>query len=75
MSHSTERPRDAQGQALPADHAHDGIAREEPFGIPAITEPDFLRDPFAGPFESDFASASEDWAGGFDLHLGVYARY
>lgn len=77
MSISSNRLRVPEGQALLGGHALDGLAHRDPFGVVAIAE-DLLRDPAAdqsaGWLTNDSA-ADDDATGGFDFHLGVYARF
>ncbi len=69
MSHSSNRPHAADGQALLAGHALDDLAREDRFGVIVIPESSFLRDPPRS------VESGEIWTDGFDIHLGVYARF
>ncbi len=77
MSHSSNRPRAPEGQALLAGHALVGLAREDRFCTPTITE-NLLREPAAdhsAEWLTNDSAAHEDATGGFDFHLGVYARF
>lgn len=69
MSHSLDQSRAAVGQALLAGHAFDG-----PADIIVIPESYFLREP-APRVAAGSDASGEDWTDGFDIHLGVYARF
>lgn len=68
MSHSSNRPHASEGQALLAGHALG------PADIIVIPESYFLRDP-APRVAAGSDESGEDWTDGFDIHLGVYARF
>ncbi len=76
MSNSSNRPRVPEGQALLGGHALDGLAHRDPFGVAVIHDTHFLRDPGADVAPAWLTIAADDDAtGGFDFHLGVYARF
>jgi hypothetical protein len=78
MSHSYQSGA-SQAQVPFAGHPLGGLVREDRFDVPAISETDVLSDTAGGSTGSvesnGSAVAFDDWSGGFDFHLGVYARF
>jgi hypothetical protein len=79
LSHSSSEPLGSQEQALFAGHPFGGLARDDRFGILAAFENQSPQVPDVGaPVQADEdgqAEAADEWTGGFDFHLGVYARF
>jgi hypothetical protein len=79
LSHSSSEPLGSQEQAPFAGHPFGGLAREDRFGVLAAFEnhsPQVPDDGAAAQANDDGrAEAADEWTGGFDFHLGVYARF
>ena len=78
MSHSSSEPLGSQEQAPFAGHPFGGLARDDRFGILAAFEnhsPQVPHTAFAARADDDQADTADEWTGGFDFHLGVYARF
>ena len=78
MSHSLSEPLGSQEQAPFAGHPFGGLARDDRFGILAAFEnhsPQVPHTAVAAQADDDQADTADEWTGGFDFHLGVYARF
>jgi hypothetical protein len=78
LSHSSSEPLGSQEQAPFAGHPFGGLARDDRFGILAAFEnhsPQVSDAAAAAQADDGQADAAEEWTGGFDFHLGVYARF
>ena len=78
MSHSSSEPLGSQEQATFAGHPFGGLARDDRFGILAAFEnhsPQVPHTAVAAQADDDQADTADEWTGGFDFHLGVYARF
>jgi len=78
LSHSSSEPLGSQEQAPFAGHPFGGLARDDRFGILAAFEkhsPQVPHTAVAAQADDDQADTADEWTGGFDFHLGVYARF
>lgn len=73
MSRSSHAPQVSEEQAPFTGHPFGGLVREDRFGVPVTSDDQIPREPDNGAASQ--AQAADDWAGGFDFHLGVYARF
>ncbi len=74
MSHSSGRL-GSQEQAPFAGHPFGGLAREDRFGVLVGFEDHSPQVPNDGVAANGQAESADEWTGGFDFHLGVYARF